>query len=1434
MHEPRPASPARITTSPPSSSSRLPSSQITSTSLTSPAAWASPAFLRRKEERFRPAIRPAFTAPADPLPFSTDEIVQEELDSQKPRKRTKFGRKSGEWKFTQEEDAPDYAQHDLTGTFDVEMIEREIDAEEGRKTWSPARVGQEERRTKKQDRWPVADFGLDGSSASRPRPFVEAEGFERIVKESVAESRPALSEPTVTEDANIDEDQAISRGSQDAFSTAPEHVVADTADSTVDDVQAEGSKLSNGSIHVLDEEEDRGDKTSIASRQEPPELTEEGENDAHDVSGHDHAEENEHDMNNEDGDEDEDDEEDEKNAEDEDQDDTNDNTNKDEERIQQEEEPEEQQSQTIANEEQEITTAQPQISAITATEEVSQANAQLHAELASQLEEHGFVNEDLSRTDETMQGFTAPQHQEEDLRKSGEDMHADDNVKIPSVIPETLEAAHTLPDTMDQDVIVAYPTDLLNVAYEDASTIDVSPGPDTSSVEQTGINEETADNTTPIEKDPEAELPIVVNSQLDSVNDAEPDGDIISQHAADDDAHDEAEKITYLEANASPVVANEDEPSKSQAHKPQRQPAGVTMMQAQDHISRSVEHVAEPVLELAATVEAATAIPPLPNTELDPQSGPEHEAQSSPDDDSLFLDGTGLSMEEPSHQEEATKIEDMGESQIELTSDTMPQHEEEASETAEDTIQVNVLLEASEEPVTTSDLPEEDVTTDTMNDIELKVARLEAMTDDQLLQEGQSQLDKLIEEDGKESQTPFALGATSTPMLIDIPIVFSDELASQEPPAHRLSAFEVVQSRLNRPVKQTVDVPAFTPDGAEQSEGSSSEEEVQEDEKQPSLVINVLDDSTDPEDNQVEYDDVPSVAEAASPYGSKGSEESFTGFDDEEQLGPDAAAVDQDSVIGSAVSERADPERASFEEEPFAEFQDEEEDEDRPIRDLGRLEEMEDENERGFDVQTLEEDMEDAKVEARQTSGTAEKVTADDTLRGRLQSAETENDRVDEEITLEEMKNQEQDNGIYDDEDGDEDEVLPELDFKLIPDLDTPLVAALELKSQAKDHDIYEEEDEDDVLPELDFSQIPALEKPLVAGLSAINDPALEPFGEEKSLPALKDQVEGTHTRIAEVEFGLHHDRGNHAAEHIGHKIVNGHSTHDEAMPLEQAEVDIRVSKREKKSSNRKSNVPSELKGWFSPRESLQDGYRNEITPIEKEVEVSQVEGVHSGGRKPSLPTSFNADGEAHGHRGHKQQAAEPSSSAPVAGSRQVKHSGLVPQRLSDEAHKLVGGLHTSLSYYTPLTDLQIHTNSQHEHDSVVDVLAVVSSFTAKAKRATSGPKDHFTTFHITTPTSRTVFSPVEVQVFRPRKEVLPLADVGDVALLRNFVVRSNNGKSFLLSTAASAWCVWRYAKKERLDLKHVGEECLGPPVEIGGEERQRAQELSSWWKNEK
>ena len=165
-------------------------------------------------------------------------------------------------------------------------------------------------------------------------------------------------------------------------------------------------------------------------------------------------------------------------------------------------------------------------------------------------------------------------------------------------------------------------------------------------------------------------------------------------------------------------------------------------------------------------------------------------------------------------------------------------------------------------------------------------------------------------------------------------------------------------------------------------------------------------------------------------------------------------------------------------------------------------------------------------------------------------------------------------------------------------------------------------------------------------------------------------------------------------------------------------------------------------------------------------------------------------------------------------------------------AKALQEGLQTGLSYYTPLSSLHLHLNriSSQSEPNTVDVLAIVSSAASKPSRATSGPRDYFTTLKITTPPADgkvyVAFPQTQVQVFRWVKYVLPVASVGDVVLLRDFVVRSARGKCFLLSTASSSWCVWRFGKASGGGSM----ECRGPPVEIGDGEKERARVLRKLW----
>lgn len=205
-------------------------------------------------------------------------------------------------------------------------------------------------------------------------------------------------------------------------------------------------------------------------------------------------------------------------------------------------------------------------------------------------------------------------------------------------------------------------------------------------------------------------------------------------------------------------------------------------------------------------------------------------------------------------------------------------------------------------------------------------------------------------------------------------------------------------------------------------------------------------------------------------------------------------------------------------------------------------------------------------------------------------------------------------------------------------------------------------------------------------------------------------------------------------------------------------------------------------------------------------------------------------------------------------------------------------GLRTSLTYLTPLTNLEMHLSNPGVK---VDVLAIVTETPSEAKRAKLGPRDWYVVLHVTDPAfleqqdnkssrggavlSQGDSQPISreaangchepdkeeredmrVEMYRPWKASLPAAAPGDVILLRNFGVRSRNRRTYLLSGQESAWCVFRAGAEDNDDADSdarrrpswarrgidlpLREEVRGPPVEVGPEERDKAEELRGWW----
>ena len=163
-------------------------------------------------------------------------------------------------------------------------------------------------------------------------------------------------------------------------------------------------------------------------------------------------------------------------------------------------------------------------------------------------------------------------------------------------------------------------------------------------------------------------------------------------------------------------------------------------------------------------------------------------------------------------------------------------------------------------------------------------------------------------------------------------------------------------------------------------------------------------------------------------------------------------------------------------------------------------------------------------------------------------------------------------------------------------------------------------------------------------------------------------------------------------------------------------------------------------------------------------------------------------------------------------------------------------GLSTPVAYYTPLKDLPFFLNrsSQFHSSSYPDVLALVTSASTPPKRATTGPKHYTTTLHITDLSSQPMST--TVQVFRPYANALPVAEKGDVILLRAFGVKSLNRRPMLVSGEESAWCVWRFSKllwgRKRGAFGEIREreEVKGPMVERGEGEWREVEKVQAWY----
>ena len=116
---------------------------------------------------------------------------------------------------------------------------------------------------------------------------------------------------------------------------------------------------------------------------------------------------------------------------------------------------------------------------------------------------------------------------------------------------------------------------------------------------------------------------------------------------------------------------------------------------------------------------------------------------------------------------------------------------------------------------------------------------------------------------------------------------------------------------------------------------------------------------------------------------------------------------------------------------------------------------------------------------------------------------------------------------------------------------------------------------------------------------------------------------------------------------------------------------------------------------------------------------------------------------------------------------------------------ELTKRLRTELPECAPLRSLRFLL------DKSPNAVVVVTTQPTPPARAKGGPREYFMSFHATDPSAAPSLV-VEVQLYRPHKDSLPLVRPGDVILLQRFQVKALSNKGYGLRTGLeSAWAVW-------------------------------------------
>ncbi|KAG0633197.1 hypothetical protein HOY80DRAFT_1141601 [Tuber brumale] len=148
----------------------------------------------------------------------------------------------------------------------------------------------------------------------------------------------------------------------------------------------------------------------------------------------------------------------------------------------------------------------------------------------------------------------------------------------------------------------------------------------------------------------------------------------------------------------------------------------------------------------------------------------------------------------------------------------------------------------------------------------------------------------------------------------------------------------------------------------------------------------------------------------------------------------------------------------------------------------------------------------------------------------------------------------------------------------------------------------------------------------------------------------------------------------------------------------------------------------------------------------------------------------------------------------------------------SDSASEFESGVTTNLSDFPALCSLT--------WGALVDIIGVIAR-RKPIQRAKGGQKDFYISMRLVD--SSTPYG-IAATALRPHKEALPIVEVGDVVLLREFKISSVKRSLVATSTSNSAWAVWKNLGKERAAV------VSGPPVEYGPEEEKYVEGIGKWY----